>query len=327
MEGLVRFVKGRAREMTKRSGRVPAKRAKTPAKAPRKAAAKPRRAPQSGKRAVAKKAAPPSRWERFRDKVVANAFVAAVMGIVVLGVGARLVEQVVRPRQPASVTETLMKRIEESELGQIQDPPSGLKMSDDVRRAIAGAARDVGVDARYLVAVAARESGFDPAARAVGSSAEGLFQFTQPTWLRVVKVFGAKHGLAGEADAIVVDHDGGVSMPDAAARERLMERRDDALLSAEMAAELGLDNRTRLERILGRSATPSETYIAHFLGVSQAAQIIAAARATPTLSGSRLLPAAAASNPGVFAVGGDAASVSAIVARIDAYFAQQLPNP
>jgi hypothetical protein len=267
-----------------------------------------------------------SAWQRYRDAVVANVFVASIMGIVVLGGVVRLAQIIVQPSPPPSVTETLLARIDEAERREIGDLPVGFRMSDDVRRAIVEAARDVGVDARYLVAVAAKESGFDPTARADRSTAAGLFQFTQPTWLRVVKIFGAKHGLAAEADQIVVDDDGGVAMPDAAARIRLLERRDDARLSATMAAELGLDNQARLERILGRSATPAETYIAHFLGVSQAATIIKAARATPRLAGTRLLPTAAASNPGVFGSTANAVSVSAIVARIDAYFALQLPR-
>jgi hypothetical protein len=258
--------------------------------------------------------------------VIANAFVASIMGIVVLGAGFRLAETIFMSNAPAGVTEKLLQRIEEAEKRQIRDLPSGLKMTKEVQRAIDDAARDVGVDSRYLVAVAAKESGFDPSARAEGSTAVGLFQFTQPTWLRVVKLFGAKHGLAREADQIIVDRDGGVSMSDVAARSQLLERRNDPQLSATMAAELGLDNRARLERILGRSATPSETYIAHFLGVSQAAEIIKAARSTPRIAGSRLLPAAAASNPGVFGLAGEAASVQSIVAKIDAYFAHQVPS-
>jgi hypothetical protein len=260
------------------------------------------------------------------DSVIATAFVASIMGIVVLGGAVRLAGKIFTPDAPAAVTEKLLQRIAESERQQIQDLPSGLKMSDEVRRAIDDAASDIGIDARYLVAVAAKESSFDPSARADRSTAEGLFQFTQPTWLRVIKLFGAKHGLAAEADQIIVDRDGGVSMPDAAARLRLLQRRNDARLSAAMAAELGVDNQARLARMLGRTANAAETYIAHFLGVSQAAELIKAARATPRLSGARLLPAAAASNPGVFGLAGDAASARAIVAKIDAYFELQVPS-
>jgi hypothetical protein len=317
--GTFEVTKGKTPARVKRSPQRVSRRVKKPApKRPR--------APPSRGRTAADTSKPRSAWQRYRNSVVANAFVASIMGIVVLGGVLRLAEIIVRPSPPPSVTEILLARIDESERSAIGDLPSGFRMSDEIRRALIEASRDVGIDARYLVAVAAKESGFDPAARADRSTAAGLFQFTQPTWLRVVKVFGAKHGLAAEADQIVVDDNGGVAMPDAAARMRLLERRDDARLSAIMAAELGLDNQARLERFLGRSATPAEIYIAHFLGVSQAATIIKAARATPRLPGTRLLPAAAASNPGVFGSAANAASVSAIVARIDAYFALQLPR-
>jgi hypothetical protein len=313
--------------MTRRVSRVPTKRApsRTEGRSQTPAVPKRRGSSRSGRRDTASQRTAPA-WARYRDAVIGNAFVASIMGIVVLGAGFRLAESLVAPQAPASVTETLLRRIAEAERRQIQDLPSGFKMTDEVRRAIDQAARDVGIDARYLAAVAAKESGFDPSARADRSTAEGLFQFTQTTWLRVVKVFGAKHGLSAEADRIVVDRDGGVSMPDAAARSRLLQRRNDPRLSAAMAAELGIDNRARLERLLGRSATPAETYIAHFLGVTQAAVMIEAARATPLLAGARLLPAAAASNPGVFGAAGDAETVKAIVTKIDAYFAIQVPS-
>src|SRR5258708_10824611 len=90
----------------------------------------------------------------------------------------------------------------------------------DVRRAINGAARSVGVDAGYMAAVAARESAFDPTARADGTTAAGLYQFTADTWLRVVKVFGDRHGLADEAQQIAVGRDGGVSLPSPPARSK-----------------------------------------------------------------------------------------------------------
>jgi hypothetical protein len=195
-----------------------------------------------------------------------------------------------------------------------------------VRRAIRRAAREVGVDAGFLIAVAAKESSFDPAARAEGTTALGLYQFTADTWLRVVKVFGAKHGLGEEALAITVARDGSVAMPDDAARATLLARRTDRLLSALMAAELARDNAARLARMLNRDVTPAETYIAHFLGLSQAARLIVAADATPRVSGAALLPAAATHNGGIFNPSGHAASAAALVGEIDAYFTRQAPR-
>ena len=175
-------------------------------------------------------------------------------------------------------------------------------MRENVWNAIAHATEVVGVDAAYMTAVAAREFGFDPAVHAEGSSASGLYQFTQDTWLRAIKYFGARHGLAEVAQLITIDEYGDLSVRPGA-RAKLLQLRNDPKLAALMAAELARDNKARLERLLGRDVSPAETYMAHFLGVGQAARIIMAAHSRPHVSGAGLLPAAARSNPGVLRPG------------------------
>jgi hypothetical protein len=189
-----------------------------------------------------------------------------------------------------------------------------------VRQAIDKATRLVGVDGAYLMVVAARESRFDPEARAHRTSAMGLYQFTTATWLRAVKMFGARHGLGGYAALITIDDDGLVSMPRGADRRDLLRLRKDPELAALMAAELARDNTQRLERILGRTVTPAETYMAHLFGVMPAARIIGAAHSAPDVSGADLLPTAAHTNPHVFSAAGAPASAGDIVTRIGADF-------
>ena len=196
-------------------------------------------------------------------------------------------------------------------------------MRENVWRAIANATEVVGVDATYMTAVAARESSFDPTVHAEGSSAAGLYQFTEDTWLRALKAFGVRHGLDELARQITIDEYGDISVRHGA-RAKLLQLRNDPKLSALMAAELARDNKARLERLLGRDVTPAETYLAHFLGVGQAARIIGAAHSKPHVSGARLLPAAARSNPAVFAPAGHAASAAAIVGKIEAYFSHEV---
>lgn len=200
------------------------------------------------------------------------------------------------------------------------------KVPPAMRRAIADAALAVGVDRGYLLAVAARESGFDAKAYASESSAAGLYQFTEDTWLRVVKVFGARHGLGVYAAAIAVRADGGVAMASGPRRERLMRLRFDPRLASLMAAELARDNEHRLEHVLGRKVTPAETYIAHFLGLGPAARMIAAAAARPHQDAARLVPAAAAANPAVFGTPAAPASARAVVREIEAYFRDEVPR-
>ena len=206
------------------------------------------------------------------------------------------------------------------------DVATGYRMPEGVRHAIEYAHQAVGVDAIYLVKVAARESGFNPAVRARTTTATGLYQFTASTWLRAVKFFGAQHGLEEFARQIAINENGRV-IASHAARAKLLQLRKDPTLSALMAAELARDNKARLERLLGRGVTPAETYLAHFLGVSQAARIIDAAHSRPHVTGARLLPAAAQSNPAVFSPAGHAASAAAIVDKIEAYFDRDMQRP
>jgi Transglycosylase SLT domain len=209
-----------------------------------------------------------------------------------------------------------------AEFNQMEEEESttAAAMPDEVRRAIDKATRAVGVDAEYMRVVAARESSFDPEAHAHRTTASGLYQFTAGTWLRAVKMFGAKHGLADYADLITIEDDGLVSMTRGAARTDLLSLRSDPELAALMAAELARDNALRLERMLGRSVTPAETYMAHLFGVVSAARMIGAARSAQHVVGAELLPAAARSNPHIFNAADGPASAREIVAKIGADF-------
>jgi hypothetical protein len=271
---------------------------------------------------------PMSRWERRRPAIVSVALVTVLAGGIVLAVSIRLTEMLFAPDHDQAIAEHLLRPLEErgSPLRFADDLPPIRSAPKNVSRAIHRASRIVGIDAEYLIAVAARESGFDPAARAGGSSAAGLYQFTADTWLRVVKVFGDRYGLAGYAQQITIDPSGQVSMPNAADRASLLLLRTDLRLSTLMAAELGRDNKMRLERLLGRRVTPGETYIAHFLGVSQGAQLIEAASASPRIAGAQLLPVAAQQNSAVFGPAGHDEAAADIVAKINAYFDRQIPR-
>src|SRR6185437_7266020 len=55
-----------------------------------------------------------------------------------------------------------------------------------VASAIKQAANATGASFEYLLATAKMESGFNPSARASTSSAHGLYQFIEQTWLRTV---------------------------------------------------------------------------------------------------------------------------------------------
>jgi len=124
----------------------------------------------------------------------------------------------------------------------------------DVRGAIARASESTGVDFDYLLAQARLESGLNPDAKARSSSATGLYQFIDSTWLRTMDRHGYKYGYAWAGDAI--GPGGGVA--NAGTREQLLSLRYDADVSALMAAELARDNSAGLKGFLGRDPEPAE---------------------------------------------------------------------
>lgn len=178
----------------------------------------------------------------------------------------------------------------------------------DVQAAIARAAQATGVDFSYLLAQARIESSLDPSARAGTSSAAGLYQFTQGTWLGMLDRHGAQHGL-GWADAAIA----GGKVTEPALRSQVMALRFDPDASALMAAELANENRASLFATLGREPDAAELYVAHFLGAEGASQFLTALASDPAQSAAALLPKAAAANRGIFFAGGAPRSVGQVM--------------
>lgn len=164
-----------------------------------------------------------------------------------------------------------------------------------VRTNIARAAQRTGVDFDYLLAQARIESSLNPNAKAQTSSAAGLFQFTDATWLSTLERHGSKHGLGWASSSV---RDGKIVNP--AMASQIMALRYDPGASSLMAGELAGDNRADLMRSIGRQPDDTELYLAHFLGSSDAARFINALEDNPLASASQLLPKAAAANPAIF---------------------------
>ncbi len=194
---------------------------------------------------------------------------------------------------------------------------SGAGRPGEVHAAIAQAAEATGVDFDYLLAQARLESGLDPSARARTSSASGLYQFTDATWLRTLGSHGAEHGMGWAADAIQSG-----ALRDPQVRSQLMALRYDPQASALMAGELANDNRAYLGGALGRNPDSAELYMAHFLGAEGASRFLSALDADPSQSAAAILPKAAAANRSIFFGPAGARSVGEVMglmrARLDA---------
>jgi hypothetical protein len=174
--------------------------------------------------------------------------------------------------------------------------PSRLRVAGAIRQA----ASTTGTSFEYLLATAKMESNFDPAARASSSSARGLFQFIDQTWLGTVKEAGSQLGYGNYADAITKSSSGTYSVSDPRARSAILKLRDDPAASAAMAGVLSRSNSFKLTGRIGRRPTDSELYMAHFMGVGGAAKLITNAEGNPKASGARLFPNAAAANRSIF---------------------------
>lgn len=186
-----------------------------------------------------------------------------------------------------------------------------------VEGALRNAADRTGVDFDFLVRTARRESSFNPSARAPTSSAAGLFQFVEQSWLATVKQHGAKHGLQRYADMITRGSDGRYRVGgDSAARRTVLNLRFDAQTASLMAGELASDNAAYLRGRTGREPTAGDLYAAHFLGPAGSARLIEAVRSNPNASAARLFPDAAGANRSIFYRDGRAASVSEVYANL-----------
>jgi hypothetical protein len=162
------------------------------------------------------------------------------------------------------------------------------------------AARVVDSDPALLMAIADKESSFSPTAKARTSSAEGLFQFIDRTWLMVVRQFGAKHGLVAEAAAVKVDADGDPVVADDAMRAKILKMRRDPRLAAIMAAEMLKRDADRIAGRLGRTLSSGEVYLAHFLGPEDAERFLAKVNDEPNAIAAKLLPRPARANRPIF---------------------------
>jgi hypothetical protein len=169
-----------------------------------------------------------------------------------------------------------------------------------IQTAIAAASRKTGIDFNYLLGQAQVESGMRANARATTSSATGLYQFIEQSWLGVVKDHGAEHGLGWAADSISQTSSGRFVVSDPAARRAILDMRSDPGTAALMAAEHASDNKAALERRLDRPATGTDLYMAHFLGQGGAAKFLSAMESNPGRTGAAMFPAAARANRGIF---------------------------
>jgi hypothetical protein len=166
--------------------------------------------------------------------------------------------------------------------------------------AIRAGSEKTGAGFDYLLRTAQRESALTPDARNPKSSASGLFQFIEQTWLGTVKKAGAAQGLSAYADAIREVRPGRYEISDPALRTQILGLRNDPAVAALMAGEFTRQNASQLGATIGRAPTEGELYAAHFMGSAGAAELIRRAQTQPGAKAADLFPDQAQANRSIF---------------------------
>jgi hypothetical protein len=193
---------------------------------------------------------------------------------------------------------------------------TGSTATGSIQSAIAFASQKTGVDFHYLMGQAQLESGMRANAHSGASSASGLYQFIEQSWLKVVKQHGAEHGLDWAANAISTNGSGRMTVSDPATRRAILDLRNDPQTASLMAAEHASDNKAAIESALGRDATSTDLYMAHFLGLGGARSFLKTMAQNPGATGAAMFPTAAHANRSVFYTSsGQPRSLAQIYAR------------
>ncbi|MBI1300281.1 MAG: transglycosylase SLT domain-containing protein [Alphaproteobacteria bacterium] len=158
------------------------------------------------------------------------------------------------------------------------------KAPKHVVNAIHGASQKSGVDFAYLVQQAKAESSFNPTIKAKTSSATGLYQFIDSTWLQMIDRYGESYGLETEGKS----------------KQEILDMRKDPKASSFMAAAFASENEKTLNENWGGKVGATELYFAHFLGAGGASSFLKARDENPFQTAADVFPQAARANRNVF---------------------------
>ncbi len=239
----------------------------------------------------------------------AAAAIKTVFLACVLGGAAHAGTQVSEDRNPAS---SCYEMLGKQHVSQPTAPQGFEQRRENISRqshskkvvmdAIWTAAQHSGVDYHYLLAKAHLESGLNPKAKASSSSAAGLFQFIESTWLRSLERYASQIQTFRARQIAETDAQKSIDQSETKRSDRL-EWRHDPHLASLMAAAYAQENGDKLKGVLGRQANSTELYVAHFLGSGGSVRFMSAWKRNPHQSAASLFPRAARANRSIFYYG------------------------
>ncbi|MEA2824259.1 MAG: hypothetical protein QOF03_741 [Alphaproteobacteria bacterium] len=211
-------------------------------------------------------------------------------------------------------------------ISQIQSAAATVRT--DVMAALHAASHKTGLDFDYLFNTAMRESSLNTQAKSKSSSASGLFQFIDQTWLGLVKQYGGRYGLGSYASAIQQTSDGHYVVASNDTKAAILALRQDPEMSAVMAGESAKQTKQTLECALGRTVCAGELYAAHFLGTSGARHLIQLSETNPNMRADVAFPQVSKGNKSMFFhADGTAKTVGELYASVVNRPPQQMPAP
>ncbi|TLX16508.1 lytic transglycosylase domain-containing protein [Rhizobium sp. MHM7A] len=178
------------------------------------------------------------------------------------------------------------------------------KVPHNVLRDLARAAKDADFPTDYLFGIVEKESGFDCHAEPPSGSARGCMQVIDQTWLRLVKEYGAKYGLAEEAELVELTYNKRkqpvYKVNDREEARRILDLRYDAYYAAALAVTDLKSAKSKIEKNLSARFNDDNLYLPHFMGEDRAEAALAAYKKQPNASASKIFHREARANPGMF---------------------------
>jgi hypothetical protein len=197
---------------------------------------------------------------------------------------------------------------------------AGASAQSALVRSAKAASSGTATDFRSLLASSLSESRHDPLARNKRSTATGAYQFTERTWLDLVRRHGAELGVGDVAAQITVKN-GTPTVADAGGRAAILALRSDSDLAGSLAARYFDENRSALGKSLGRRPSENEVRMAYLLGASGAAHLLKAAKDHPGIGSDKIVPGAVHANPTLFHNSAGAVKTAGeAVASLDRHF-------